>query len=59
MIRLRLEMKNCNTILTQKQQKSQLDHLEILININILQVTKYYLLTKKELQNKLSLLVLL
>ena len=59
MIRLRLEMKNCNTILTQKQQKSELDHLEILININILQVTKYYLLTKKELQNKLSLLVLL
>ena len=37
---IRLEMKNCNTTLTKKQQKYQHDLLEKLINMNILQVKK-------------------
>ena len=37
---------NCNMILTEKQQKQH--HLEKLINMNILQVKKYYLLIKEE-----------
>ena len=41
-------MKNCSTILTEKQQKYQDYHLEKLINLNTLQVTKYYLLVKEE-----------
>ena len=44
----RLEMKNCNMILTEKQQKYQHYHPEKLINMNILQVKKYYLLIKEE-----------
>ena len=40
---IRLEMKNCNAILTNTQHKYQHNHLEKLININILQVKKYYL----------------
>ena len=40
----RLDMKNWNTILREKQQKYQLYHLEELINMNILKVKKYYLL---------------
>ena len=36
-----------NTILTEKQQKYQHYHLEKLINMNILQVKKYYLLIKE------------
>ena len=36
----------CNLILTEKQQKYQLYHLEKLMNINILQVKKYCLLIK-------------
>ena len=43
---IRLEMKNCYSILTEKQQKNQHYHLEKLINMNILQVKKYYLLIK-------------
>ena len=43
---IRLEMKNCNIILTEKQQKYQHYHLEKLIKMNILQVKKYYLLIK-------------
>ena len=43
--KLNLEMKNCNMILTEKQQKSQHYHLEKLINMDILQVKKYYLRT--------------
>ena len=43
---IRLEMKNCNMILTEKQQKYELDHLEKLINMNILQVKKYCLLIR-------------
>ena len=44
----RLEMKKCNMILTEKQQKYQLYHLEKLINMNLLRVKKYYLLIKEE-----------
>ena len=40
---IRLEMKNCKTILTGKHKKYQLYHLE---NLIILQVKKYYLLIK-------------
>ena len=32
---IRLEMKNCNMILTEKQQKYQLYHLKKLINMNL------------------------
>ena len=39
---IRQEIKNYNMILTEKQQKYQLYHLEKLINMNILQVKKYY-----------------
>ena len=35
---IRLEIKNCNMILKEKQQKYQHYHLEKLIDINILQV---------------------
>ena len=52
-------MKNYNMILTENQQKYQDYHLEKLINMNILQVKKYYLLIKEELQNKLSWHILL
>ena len=45
---IRLEMKNFNTILTEKQKKYQHYDLEKLINMNILQVRKYYLLIKAE-----------
>ena len=55
----RLEMKNYNMILTKKQQKHQQYHKVKLINMNILQVKKYYLMIKTELKNKLSLLILL
>ena len=37
-MKTRSEMKNYNMILTEKQQKYQLYHLEKLKNINILQV---------------------
>ena len=53
---IRLEIKNCNMILTEKQKKYQHYPLEKFINMNILQVKKYYLLIKEEWQNKLSLL---
>ena len=39
---IRQETKNYNMILTEKQQKYQLYHLKKLINMNILQVKKYY-----------------
>ena len=42
----RLEINNYNMVLTRKQQKYQDCHLEKLINMNILQVEKYRLLTK-------------
>ena len=38
------DKKNCNAILTEKHQNYQLYHQVKLININILQVKKYYFL---------------
>ena len=55
----RLEMKNSNIILTEKEQKYQHSHREKLINMNILQVNKFYPQIKEESQNKISLLILL
>ena len=43
---IRLETKNYNMILTEKQLKYQLYHQVKLINMNILQVKKYDLLIK-------------
>ena len=43
---IRLEMKNYNMILTEKQQTYQHYHLEKLINKNILPGKKYCLLSK-------------
>ena len=43
---VRLEIKNYNMILTGKQEKHQYHHLEKVINMNILQMKKYYLLIK-------------
>ena len=43
---IRLEMKNYSMILTEKQQKYQHYHLENVINMNILQVNKYYFIIK-------------
>ena len=40
---IRLKMKNYNMILTEKQQKYQIYHHVKWINMNILQVKKYYL----------------
>ena len=45
---IRVELKNCNTILTEEQQKYQHYHLEKAININILKVKKYCLLMKNK-----------
>ena len=36
-----LEMKNCNMILIEKQQKYQHNHLDKSINMNILQAKKF------------------
>ena len=55
----RLEMENYNMVLTKKQQKYQHFHQVKLINRNIFQVKKYYLLIKIEQQKKLSALILL
>ena len=46
---VRYEMKNYNKILAEEQQKDQFYHQVKLININILQAKKYYLLFKVEL----------
>ena len=43
---VRLEMENCDMILTEKKQKYQHYHLEKLINMKILMVKKYFLLIK-------------
>ena len=45
---IRLEMKNCDMILTKKLKKYQHYHQVKLINMNILQVKKYYFLIKIE-----------
>ena len=55
---VRLEMKNCNMILTEKQQKTQLNCQIKLTNMHILQEKKHCLLIKTELQSKLNLLIL-
>ena len=44
---IRLEMKNYNMKSTETQQKYRNYHLEKLINMNILQVKKYWLLIKE------------
>ena len=44
----RLEIKDCNMILIEKQQKYQHYHLEKWINMNILQVKKYFFMIKEE-----------
>ena len=44
---IRLEMKNYNMILTEKHQKYQ-HHQVKLVNMNILQVKKHYILIKVE-----------
>ena len=43
---IRLEMKNYNNVSTEKQEKHRHNHQVKLINMNILQRKKYYLLTK-------------
>ena len=53
---IRLEIKNYNIILTEKQQKQHY-HQVRLINTKIFQVKKYYLLIKIECYNNLSLLI--
>ena len=45
---IRLEMKNCNIISIERQQKHEHFHQVKLINMNILQVKKYYLIIKAE-----------
>ena len=42
----KIKIKNYNAILTEKQQTYQHYHLEKLINMNILQLKKYFLLIK-------------
>ena len=42
-------MKNCNMVLTEKQQKYQHYHLKKLINMSILQVKKYCFLNKDKI----------
>ena len=49
---IRLEMKNYNTILTVKVRKNQHDHLEKFINMNALQVKKYYPVIEASDRNK-------
>ena len=39
---IRLEIKKCKTILTEKQQKYKCYHQVKFINMNMLQVKKYY-----------------
>ena len=52
---MRLEMKNCDMILTEKQQKYQLNHLEKLINMNILQVNKCYIFNQRQIMEPAKL----
>ena len=42
------DKKNCNTLLTEKYQKYNYYRLENMINMNMLQVKRYYLLIKQE-----------
>ena len=45
---IRIEMRNCNMILTENQQNYQLYHQLKVINANIFPVKKCYLLMKEE-----------
>ena len=57
---IRLKVKKQNKILTEKQQKYY-NYYQVsfkLINMNFLQVKKYYFLMRAECQNKLGLLIL-
>ena len=45
---IRLQIKNYNMILTEKQQKYRRYHQVALTGMNILQVKKYYLLIQEE-----------
>ena len=45
---IKVEMKNYNIILTKKQQKYLHYHPKKIINMNNLQLKKYYLLIKEE-----------
>ena len=51
---IRLDMKNYNMILTDKQKKFQHYYQIKLININVSHMNKYYLLIKKESINELN-----
>ena len=56
---IRLEMKSCSMILTEKLAKYQLYHQTKLVSMNILLVKKYYHIIKKYIYSKLNLLILL
>ena len=45
---IRLEIKNYNMLLTEKQQRYEPYHLQKLINMHILQVKKYCILIEEE-----------
>ena len=45
---IKLKVKKYNTVITEKQQKYKYYHQIKLINMNILQVKKYFLLIKVE-----------
>ena len=49
-----IDKKNCNMISTKRQEYYQVN----LMNMNMLQVKKHYLLIKVELQNKQALCIL-
>ena len=55
---IRLEMKNYNMILTEKLERYQHYYQVELINMNILQVKKYYLLIKKEVRGQAKFIIL-
>ena len=55
---IRLEMKNDNMLLTEKQQKNHDYYLEKMINMNILPVKKYCPLIKNEEYSKVMLHIL-
>ena len=55
----KLKNKNRSMILTEKQQKSDHYYPGKLINMNFLQMKKYFLLIKEESKKKLSFHVLL
>ena len=56
---IRLEIKNNNMIVTEKQPKYQLYYETKLVNMNILQEKKQYHQIKNKYKNELNLLILL